>query len=142
MADRQSCILLDSNLSEFFSILNGVAQGDPISGYLFLLAIEIFIIMINQRYDIQYNTNAPLLKQNNNSEVFADDLMAIINWSRHSITTFNALIEKFSAISGLVMNKSKTELMAFGDTAALQIITEEQGLTVSQSLTYLGYHQN
>ena len=100
MADRHSCILLDGNLSEFFSILNGVAQGDPISGYLFLLAIEIFIIMINQRYDIQYNTNAPLLKQNNNSEVFADDLTAIIKGSRHSITTFNALIEKFSAILG------------------------------------------
>ena len=40
MSNRKSCILLDGKVSEFFDILRGVAQGDAISGYIFLIAIE------------------------------------------------------------------------------------------------------
>ena len=48
LSNRKAAVILGHNkLSKFFPIHCGIPQGDPISGYIFIICIEILIIKLN-----------------------------------------------------------------------------------------------
>ena len=51
--DQQSCVMNNGTTTGYFKLNRGTRQGDPLSAYLFALAIEVLFIMIRRNVDIK-----------------------------------------------------------------------------------------
>ena len=78
LADRKSCISHDSGYTDFFKILTGVPQGDPLSGLIFILAIEILLIKLNNCANLKLDLKLCNNIQIQEIEGYADDLLTFI----------------------------------------------------------------
>ena len=123
--DFYSCINHVGNISERFLLGRGVKQGDPISGYLFLICAEVLAHRI--KYDrhisgFQIGTKSNILEQ------YADDLEIFLkvfeNDRQTEINIRNtiAVLEEFYKISGLKANIDKTFAVWFGSKADCEYI--------------------
>ena len=108
------------NISKTINIERGCRQGDPIASLLFILCIEILLIKIRtsdkvQPFKLTYQFNPLRLATiNKYMEGFADDITLSIENNRESIVGVTKEIEKFGNLSGLRINKDKTQAMIFG----------------------------
>ena len=105
-----SCVVNNGHASNFFSLFRGVRQGCPLSGLLFVLAIETLAQLIRQ------NENIRGLKINDTEiklSLYADDITAFIHDDDSAGHLFN-ILDKFGVCSGLKINISKTEGMWLG----------------------------
>ena len=103
----QSCVINNGMCSHYFSIERGVRQGDPLSSYLLVTAVEILAIFIRNRDSIKgirINGLETKLLQ------FADDTTAILS-NLNSANALFSLLEDFEKASGLKLNVKKTEAM-------------------------------
>ena len=97
----QSCILNNGMTSNFFTLERGVRQGDPLSPYLFVIAVETLAIAIRQNSDIKGiyigDEHETKLLQ------YADDTTAILADTNSAKVLFE-LLDRFRNISGLKIN--------------------------------------
>ena len=106
----QSCVINNGVRSNFFTLERGVRQGDPLSPYLFIIAVETLAIAIRQKESIKgitIGTEETKLLQ------FADDTTAVLADTSSAARLFE-LLNKFEILSGLKINCSKTEGMWIG----------------------------
>ena len=105
----QSCTINNGLCTNYFTIERGVRQGDPLSPYLFLTAVEILAIAVRAERNIRgieiNGTETKLLQ-------FADDTtsgLSDLNSARAFLT-----LDDFEKVSGLKLNVEKTEAMWIG----------------------------
>lgn len=67
----QSCVTNNGLLSEYFNLTCGVRQGDPLSPYLFLLAVENLAIAMRENMEIKGQGTKQLQ--------YADDTTAVLS---------------------------------------------------------------
>ena len=96
-----------------FSLGRGVRQGDPLSPYLFIIALEVLAIRIRNDDTIQ---GFKFDEENVKLNLFADDMTCFLSDKRSYISLFR-LLEDFGECSGLKVNHEKTEALAFGDNS-------------------------
>ena len=106
-----SCIINNGLSSSSFNVKRGVRQGDPLSPYLFVVAIEILTISLRSNDSIK-----GIKIDDNETKIlaYADDMTAILYYissARKLLETLNEF-EKCSA--GLKINTSKTKAMWIG----------------------------
>jgi len=86
-----------------FSVGKGVRQGDPLSLYLFILALESLLAAIKQNKDI---TGIEVEGKEITCTAFADDLTNFLR-DKKSYEALNSLLDTYSDCSGLKVNKEK-----------------------------------
>ena len=98
------------------SLSRGVRQGDPLSPYLFILALKILAIRIRNDNNIQGITIGEKIVKLDHS--FANDMTCFIKDNRSYTILFETL-GAFGAFSGLKVNKDKTKASALENSRSL-----------------------
>ena len=53
LANQGSCVINGGSTTKYFKLEKGARQGDPISAYLFIIALEVLLIMLKNKADIK-----------------------------------------------------------------------------------------
>ena len=104
------CVLNNGFFSSPFQLERGVRQGDPLSPYLFLIAIEIMAISIRTNENIE---GIKIGEDETRSLLYADDMTATLA-NISSAEKVKQILNDFEKCSGLKMNLSKTKAMWVG----------------------------
>ena len=108
--DISSCVLNYQSTTRYFEVCQGVRRGDPLSPYLFIIALELLSIYVQNDksiHGVDYNQSEIKLL------LYADDISAILESQADSGRLFT-LIKEFGKSSGLKINESKSEGMWLG----------------------------
>ena len=97
--------MINGWLSKSFKLQRGIRQGCPLSALLFIAATQFMTDNIKNNHDIKgvmFN-DKPDLK----IVQLADDTTIIVN-DMESVNNVVTEIERFSSLSGIILNKEKT----------------------------------
>ena len=111
-AQNFSRILLNGFLGETIQIHRGIRQGDPVSGFLFNIAVEVLakqILQSNKLTGIRLNTDVEA-----RISQYADDTILFLDGSERSLIGVVEELSTFSAQSGLKLNWEKTSCLSLG----------------------------
>jgi len=91
-----------------FRVFRGIRQGCPASALIFVLAVEVMAIKLRETKQIRA-IEIKLNSTTGNLKIcqLADDTLFLK--SKHEITIAMNIIEEFGNLSGLKLNKNKTE---------------------------------
>ena len=105
-----SCVLNNGFASEFFSVEQGVRQGCPLSGLLFIIGIKILARAIKNDTAIKgINVGEKEIKVS----LYADDTTVFVR-DLDSVDHLLTLLDNFKNLSGLEINTTKSEGMWLG----------------------------
>ena len=105
-----SRILINGYLGDKINLHRGIRQGDPVSGYLFNIAVELLanqILRSNKLTGIKLSTNTEV-----RISQYADDTILFLDGSEHSLNGATEELNTFSTQSGLKLNWEKNFMPA------------------------------
>ena len=111
--DIESCISVDGWLSESFKLQRGIRQGCPLSALLFITAAEFMTLNIENNDTIHGVMFENKPEMHIKIAQLADDTTIFVR-NMTSVNNVMQEIERFSAVSGIRLNKQKTEGMWLG----------------------------
>ena len=107
---QESCVINNGTTTKYFPLESGARQGDPISAYLFIIALEALFLSIEKNRDIK---PIEILGNTFLYNAYADDATFFLQDSESIINLVNEL-KLFSKYSGLRPNYNKCETCAIG----------------------------
>lgn len=130
--------------TEPFKHLRGIRQGDPLSPYLFILAMEYLSIMITEA--VNTKTWKPFKLNNQDLNIshllFADDVLFFAKADSCTINTISHIIDTFCNTSGMEINLEKSKLWLSNkipDNRKLQISNSLRIIATANIGSYLGF---
>ena len=133
--EPSASVVTNQNESRPFRLYRGTRQGDPISAFIFALALEPLASRIRSCTEIH-----PII-QNGTSHKFsayADDVVLFISKPKDSIPPLLSLIKEFGTFSGYRINWSKSELMSLSQMTDRPYLESTPFKIVSDKFTSLG----
>lgn len=134
-------VIVNGELNGHFEGKKGLRQGDPISSLLFVMAMDVLYKMldkgaVDQVFRPHPSCEDPLITHLS----FADDVLIFFDGSEESLAGIMSILEEFKAVSGLRINKEKTELLLDGGCSArCQEMAERLGIKQGAlPIRYLG----
>jgi hypothetical protein len=110
-SDISATVIQSGYFSDFFKLGRGCRQGDPLSPYLFTLAVEILAKAIRENPDIKGITIGGI---EHKLTQFADDTTLFLDGEKNSLRAVIDVFNKFYRVSGLKINNDKTKLVWIG----------------------------
>ena len=135
---QQSCIINGGFTTQYLNLEKGARQGDPISPYLFILALEVLFELIKSNDDIRgitiFNHAFLYTAFADDSTFFLNDLLSVKNL----VDTFKV----FSLFSGLNANFSKCEIAGLGSLkGVLEAVCSLKSINLTtNTIKILGVH--
>jgi hypothetical protein len=120
-----SCVINNGWTTEFFSINCGVRQGCPLSPYIFILTTEVLATQVRSNPDITgiiIDNEEFLISQ------YADDTSLSLIGGAVTIRRVLELFSRFEIVSGLKVNREKTQIMPLGNHYLDKAEIEHMGL--------------
>ncbi|GJW74853.1 RNA-directed DNA polymerase, eukaryota [Tanacetum coccineum] len=135
-------VLVNGSLTNEFKIKRGLKQGDPLSPFLFIIAMEGLHMLIENAMNvsrikgIEIDGSGIVLSH----LFYADDVIFIGEWSEENISNIVMLLQCFYLVSGLKINLSKCSLLGIGvQEAEVKGVADGVGCTAGTlPFTYLG----
>ena len=109
-----SCVMNNGLTTGPFALSRGVRQGDPLSPYLFIIALETLAIKIRDDGIKGIKIRDEPVKLS----LFADDMTCFIKGSS-SYTNLFVTLKTFGECSALKINNKKTEALALANSSSL-----------------------
>nr|CAA66812.1 non-ltr retrotransposon reverse transcriptase-like protein [Arabidopsis thaliana] len=133
-------VMVNGSSSGFFKSNKGLRQGDPLSPYLFVLAMEVFSSLLKARFDAGYIQYHPKTADLSISHLmFADDVMVFFDGGSSSLHGISEALDDFASWSGLHVNKDKTNLYLAGTDEVEALAISHYGFPISTlPIRYLG----
>ena len=110
LENQESCVSNGGKTTKYFKLNRGACQGDPISAYLFILALEILFLLIKENPHIK---GLNIFDHCYLYSAYADDttfFLKDVNSVKEMVNSFHI----FSRFSGLRPNLSKCEIAGIG----------------------------
>lgn len=112
-------VKINGALEGYFKGASGLKQGDPLSPFLFVIAMEVLTACINQAtQDTNFSYHWRTKETNTTHLVFADDVLLFCKGDSDSVRIILEAVKKFSGISGLIPNPAKC-LSFFGNVPSM-----------------------
>ncbi|KAJ9681633.1 hypothetical protein PVL29_017839 [Vitis rotundifolia] len=128
-------VLINGSPSGFFQSSRGLRQGDPLSPYLFVIAMEVFSCLLRRAIDGGFLSG--WMARGRSGEgvmishlLFADDTLVFCEESQDQMTYLSWLLMWFEAVSGLKINLEKSELIPVGRVHNIEDLALELGCRV------------
>ncbi|CAM8935518.1 unnamed protein product [Rhodiola kirilowii] len=119
-------IMINGEMFEFFEGKRVLRQGDPLSPFLFTIAMEGLSIMLQKLRKAEGFYFHPKCHRINLSHImFADDLILFSSGRNSAIEALKSVVSKFLLCSGLAINLQKSNLFTGGMNAAKVAWVEE-----------------
>lgn len=136
----QFSVSVNGQTSGYFKSSRGLRQGDPISPYLFVLAMEVFSRLMKSSFAAGFINFHPRTEDLDISHLmFADDIMVFFDGSSSSLQGVSDTMDLFASWSGLKMNCEKTQLFTAGLEPADSAFMLNSGFAIgSLPIRYLG----
>jgi len=111
-ANAKTAVVINGHTSDPFTVRRGVRQGDPLSCFLFDLAIEPLACVIRNNNNIKV-FNIPGTANKLAINLFADNTVIYAS-EKDDLDLINSTLEKWCRVSGAKFNKEKTEIIQIG----------------------------
>ncbi|WKA08526.1 hypothetical protein VitviT2T_026242 [Vitis vinifera] len=137
-------LLVNGSPSGFFQSTRGLRQGDPLSPYLFVIAMEVFSSMMRRAISGGYLAGWKVSGGRGEGMhishlLFADDTLVFCEDSPDEMTYLSWLLMWFEACSGLRINLEKSEIIPVGRVLNIEGLALELGCKVGGfPSSYLG----
>ncbi|KAJ9696951.1 hypothetical protein PVL29_008942 [Vitis rotundifolia] len=137
-------VLINGSPTGFFQSSRGLRQGDPLSPYLFVIAMEVFSCMVGRAISGGFLSGWKVggrsgLGLQISHLLFADDTLVFCEESADQMTYLSWLLMWFEACSGLKINLEKSELISVGRVHDIEGLALELGCKVGRLPScYLG----
>ena len=135
----------NGTVNGFFKGRRGLRQGDPLSPYLFVIAMNCLSHMLNRaaaEQRVKFHAKCEKVKLTHLS--FTDDLLIFIDGSLHSVQQVLQVLREFENKSGLAVSLQKTSFFASGvEQPEIEMIQASTGMACgSLPFRYLGVPLN
>ena len=127
-------VLVNDTSKGFFQSSRGLRQGDPLSPYLFVIAMEVFSSFLKRAMDGGFMSDCRVKGRSEEGVqishlLFVDDTLVFYQASQDHLTYLSWLLMWFEAVLGLRINLEKSELIPVGrveniDDLALDFVVE------------------
>ena len=117
ISKQESCIINGGNTTQYFHLERWARQGDLISAYIFILALEVLSFLVRNNQDIK---GLNILDHLFLYIPYADDTTFFLE-NKKSIEELVKTFTLFSSFSGLNPNISKCEICGFGPLKWVEI---------------------
>jgi hypothetical protein len=133
-----SAVLLNGTPGEQIQHARGLRQGDPLSPYLFILAIDASAMHLETQEGILSPLRGRLAKIR--LSLYADDTVIFLNPDQKEVTSLLNILNHFGAVTGLRINWAKCSVASIRCSGINldQILQSFAGQRVSFPITYLG----
>ncbi|KAL7614622.1 hypothetical protein Lser_V15G08580 [Lactuca serriola] len=116
LSSSKASVLVNGSPTEEFSISKGVRRGDPLSPFLFILAMEGLNIAVKSACDnliicgIKLPGDGPVISH----LLYADDVIFVGEWDYENLKNLSRILKCFHISSGLKVNFLKSCLFGVG----------------------------
>nr|GEX66960.1 RNA-directed DNA polymerase, eukaryota, reverse transcriptase zinc-binding domain protein [Tanacetum cinerariifolium] len=133
-------ILINGSPTREFNIHRGFRQEDPLSPFLFIIAMEGLHVAVEDAMAAGLYKGFKINSLNLSHFFFADDALFIGDWSSANVKSLVSILECFHRVSGLKINYHKSNLLGVGvPFEYVELLATLTGCNaMASSLCYLG----
>ncbi|GJY14724.1 putative RNA-directed DNA polymerase, eukaryota, reverse transcriptase zinc-binding domain protein [Tanacetum coccineum] len=128
-------VLINGSSTKEFKLEKGLRQGDPLSPFLFILAVEALNVTLIEATNNNFFNGIKVEKDKIQIShlQFADDALILGDWSLSNAKNLSRILTCFHLASGLKVNFNKSKLFEIGvSNEELNVVASSIGCLASQ----------